>query len=262
MASTVVGKSGREYVQREVLAERKDAPSSIFKAELLQEDPEVSDAARKKILRQTAEAIQELHSKDWIHIDIKPDNILVNWTCDEEGTKTITDVALGDFDVAWECPTNAVITGRHAVGNHMWRSPEAQTGRGMSKASDVFSFGLVCIYTLGQEDAILINKDSEVVKKSMYPEQRVLLRHFTFFGPPNERLLNRIDDEDWTKVLEKMNGLAEADLEERPFMSFEVWGQLLGSEAQKVISETTKIDPRARSTIDEVLAHPWWQESV
>jgi hypothetical protein len=36
---------------------------------LLQEDPEVSDAARKRILRQTAEeAIQELHSKDWNHI--------------------------------------------------------------------------------------------------------------------------------------------------------------------------------------------------
>jgi hypothetical protein len=36
---------------------------------LLQEDPEVSDAARKRILRQTAEeVIQELHSKDWIHI--------------------------------------------------------------------------------------------------------------------------------------------------------------------------------------------------
>lgn len=75
--------------------------------------------------------------------DIKPDNILVNWTCDEEGTKTITDVALGDFDIAWKCPTNAVITGRHAVGNHMWRSPEARTGKGMPKASDVFSFGLV-----------------------------------------------------------------------------------------------------------------------
>jgi hypothetical protein len=35
---------------------------------LLQEDPEVSVAARKKVLRRTAEAIQELHSKDWIHI--------------------------------------------------------------------------------------------------------------------------------------------------------------------------------------------------
>jgi hypothetical protein len=51
-------------------------------------------------------------------------------------------------------------------------------------------------------------------------------------------------------------------LEERPFMSFEVWGQVLGSGAQKMISGTTKIDPRARSTIDEVLAHPWWWEAV
>jgi serine/threonine protein kinase len=34
----------------------------------IQEDPDISDAARKTILRQTGEAIQELHSKDWIHI--------------------------------------------------------------------------------------------------------------------------------------------------------------------------------------------------
>jgi serine/threonine protein kinase len=34
----------------------------------IREDPETSDAARKTILRQTGEAIQELHSKDWIHI--------------------------------------------------------------------------------------------------------------------------------------------------------------------------------------------------
>jgi tRNA A-37 threonylcarbamoyl transferase component Bud32 len=35
---------------------------------LLKEDSNISDAARKKFLRQTGEAIQELHSKDWIHI--------------------------------------------------------------------------------------------------------------------------------------------------------------------------------------------------
>ena len=62
--------------------------------------------------------------------------------------------------------------------------------------------------------------------------------------------------------MEKMNELAEADLEERPIMGFEVWGHLLGSDAQNMISGTTKIDLGARSTIDEVLAHPWWQESV
>lgn len=79
--------------------------------------------------------------------DIKPDNILVNWTHDEVGTKTITDVALGDFDITYKCETGAMIQSTHAVGNAMWRSPEGQTGRGMCKASDIYSFGLVVSYS-------------------------------------------------------------------------------------------------------------------
>ena len=35
---------------------------------LLQADMNVSDVARETILHQTGEAIQELHSKDWIYI--------------------------------------------------------------------------------------------------------------------------------------------------------------------------------------------------
>lgn len=34
---------------------------------LIQKDPDFPLAERKKILRQVGEAIQELHSKDWIH---------------------------------------------------------------------------------------------------------------------------------------------------------------------------------------------------
>lgn len=51
---------------------------------LLQEDSEISDAARKKILRQTGEAIQELHSKDWIHIGTitSPNLIFHSWNPD------------------------------------------------------------------------------------------------------------------------------------------------------------------------------------
>jgi len=35
---------------------------------LIQKDPELPFAERKKILRRVGEAIQELHRKDWIHI--------------------------------------------------------------------------------------------------------------------------------------------------------------------------------------------------
>lgn len=34
---------------------------------MLQQDPEISGAAKKKVLQETGDAMQELHSKDWIH---------------------------------------------------------------------------------------------------------------------------------------------------------------------------------------------------
>ena len=132
---------------------------------MIQEDRDFPLAERKKILRRAGEAIQELHSKDWIHIgklsaiqeslslrpltnqsdlaDVKPDNILVSWTCDKQGNKTVTDVALGDFDIAFKSEGGEPRHTPYAIGNVMWRSPEGQTGKGVTKASDIFSFGLV-----------------------------------------------------------------------------------------------------------------------
>lgn len=75
--------------------------------------------------------------------DVKPDNILVNWTCDEHDNKIVTDVALGDFDIAFKSEGGEPLQTPYAIGNAMWRSPEGQTGRGVTKASDIFSFGLV-----------------------------------------------------------------------------------------------------------------------
>jgi len=74
---------------------------------------------------------------------VKPDNILVDWTCDKDGAKVVTDVALGDFDIAFKLEDGKLLQTPYAIGNAMWRSPEGQTGRGVTKASDMFSFGLV-----------------------------------------------------------------------------------------------------------------------
>jgi len=59
--------------------------------------------------------------------------------------KTVTDVALGDFDIAFksESEGDKARETPHAIGNAMWRSSEGQTGRGVTRASDIFSFGLV-----------------------------------------------------------------------------------------------------------------------
>ncbi|KAH7078319.1 hypothetical protein FB567DRAFT_132291 [Paraphoma chrysanthemicola] len=50
--------------------------------------------------------------------------------------------------MAFKLEPGALLNTAHAIGNAMWRSPEGQTGRGLSKASDVYSFGLVVSYSM------------------------------------------------------------------------------------------------------------------
>jgi hypothetical protein len=89
-----------------------------------------------------------------------------------------------------------------------------------------------------------------------------LTRHFAYFGSANHGLFNHIASEKWTKALKLTSQMAELAVQDQLEMSFEVWGQELGLEAQKMISKMTKPDPTARATIDQIMVHPWWQEAV
>lgn len=209
--------------------------------------------------------------------DVKPDNILVNWTCDENGNKTVTDVVLGDFDIAFKLEGGKPRQTPYAVGNVMWRSPEGQTGIGVTKASDIFSFGLVvsepcsnspihaelfqCIYTLGGGDFLLLDDYSELSKRGIRPEQEILVRHFSYFGSAPEGLLMQVNSEEWCSALKGASEIAEDAVKENPELRFERWGVELGPEAQNMISGMTNPDPTARTTIDQVLMHRWWQEA-
>ncbi|KAH0284910.1 kinase-like protein, partial [Aureobasidium sp. EXF-3399] len=208
---------------------------------LIKDDPDLIHTQRKKILRYTAEAIQELHSKNWIHIDIKPDNILVN--LDGGDTKEITNAVLGDFDIAYRLDDGKGLRTRHAIGNAMWRSPEGQTAVGVTKASDTYSFGLVDLLRFG-----------------ITPEQEVLGRHFTYFGPVPDALYRRVDDEAGCALLRDMSMIADETVENQPERRFLYWSRELGPVAQDAISQMTTLDPTARPTIEQVLVHPWWQE--
>jgi hypothetical protein len=119
-----------------------------------------------------------------------------------------------------------------------------------------------CIYTFGVGDLLLIHNYQELLKLGASAEQEILIRHFSFFGLANDGLLKQVGDDKWSKALTAASRVAEVNLEDQPEVRFEVWGQELGSEAHDMIMGMTKIDPTARSTIDHVLAHPWWQEAT
>lgn len=129
---------------------------------LLDEHPDLPLSKIKKILRHTGEAVKELHAKDYIHIGMmrwfpnssidtnisaKISSPTTSWLTGPTMSKAtyykVDKVALGDFDLALKLVNNQPLRGPHAIGNVMWRSPEGQSGKGITKASDVYSFGLV-----------------------------------------------------------------------------------------------------------------------
>ncbi|KAK0368699.1 hypothetical protein CLIM01_13943 [Colletotrichum limetticola] len=216
---------------------------------------------RKKILRGTGEAIQELHTRGWIHCDVKPDNVLVNWTCNAQGVKSVIDVALGDFDIAYKLQGELQRQTPHAIGNAMWRSPEGQTGIS-SKASDVFSFGLVCLYVLGAGDLLLIKDYREVTKSGHTAEQEILTRHFSYFGPAPKELFEQISDEHWRHALAGASAIAENEVKQQPGLRSVHWTAELGHEAQDMLSGMTDLNPTSRVPIEKVVKHRWLQETT
>lgn len=225
----------------------------------------------------TARTLQSLSELTRSAEDIKPDNVLVDWESDSEGNKTVTNVALGDFDIACKLKEGETRLTPHAVGNAMWRSPEAQTGIS-TRASDVYSLGLVVrasrlakqppssdhesqyIYTLGAGELLVLRNYQDLVKAGITPEQEIITKHFCYFGPVPESLYQQIRDENWRTALRSASEMAEAEVKERPILRFRLWGQELGDSAMELLSGMTNLDPKARLTMDQVLALEYWRE--
>lgn len=136
-----------------------------FKSDLLslvENYPELPIEARKTILKEVGLGLNDIHTKHWIHLgilqsrsscvvnntlltylslDIKPNNVFLNWYVDEKDQFQLGKVALGDMDCALKLEGRKLLNQR--IGNVMWRSPEGQLGKGVGKPSEVFSYALL-----------------------------------------------------------------------------------------------------------------------
>jgi serine/threonine-protein kinase len=102
----------------------------------LRRGPEALAFMLQRIIEQSAEAITYMHSKGWIHRDLKPDNFLVS----REG-----DVKQIDFSIAIKKRTGlGKLFQRGTVqGTRSYMSPEQIRGKTVDERSDVYSYGCV-----------------------------------------------------------------------------------------------------------------------
>ena len=99
--------------------------------------PTTGDKNVGKVIRSMADSISYFHSHEWVHRDIKPDNFLVNESC---------NVKLIDFNLAKKCPSmlrRLLPIQSKVQGTPSYMSPEQIRGEPQDFRSDIYSFGCV-----------------------------------------------------------------------------------------------------------------------
>ena len=91
------------------------------------------------ILRQVAQALAYMHTQHVLHLDVKPENTLVDNTNMEAGLT----VKLTDFDLSRHC-AGGKTRSRSGTVSHM--APEQLRGGCISYANDIFAFGVMAYY--------------------------------------------------------------------------------------------------------------------
>ncbi|KAF2272284.1 uncharacterized protein EI97DRAFT_485056 [Westerdykella ornata] len=153
--------------------------------------------ARKQILKGSLRGIVELHDRDIVHLDFKPNNILVN--CHNINGETIMEQAqVADIEDAAYLPIDRCIKGM-LLGNDNWRGPEAHFCGELNRPADIFAFGAVCIYAmLGR---VIFGVDDDFRKhqaQGVEPDFIHLQRQVSYFGDQEglNGLIEHVGDEE------------------------------------------------------------------
>ncbi len=112
--------------------------SELNMKQALRRGPEALAFMIDKIVEQAAEALYHMHSKGWIHRDVKPDNFLVSRSGETKLIDfTIAEKKKSGFGKFFH-RTKGIVQGTRS-----YMSPEQIQGKNCDERSDIYSFGCV-----------------------------------------------------------------------------------------------------------------------
>ncbi|KAI1819938.1 kinase-like domain-containing protein [Xylaria intraflava] len=215
---------------------------------------DVSLATHKRILRDTLRGLATLHSQNIAHLDVKANNIMIDYRETPEGI-VVDRVQLSDLEDSTHIPPGQAISGLQ-VGNQLWRSPEAHVQGAVGKPSDIFSLAIVFIFLRLRSVIFLVDGDRKID-----PTIDILTRQTSYFANWGDfdgflQYLGR--QHPWTNDFRR---IADSFNEKNPRRPFALWkSDLLDADFKDLVSKMTNFDPRKRITADEALEHPWFAD--
>jgi len=111
-----------------------------------------------QILIDMAAALQHMHENGFMHLDFKPENVLVT----RNGK-----VRLVDFDLAQEIPEKPTKLSKKNPGTPAYMAPEQLQGLPLSHHVDIFSYGVTAYELLTNQKPFPAETPAEILRKQL-----------------------------------------------------------------------------------------------
>ncbi|MCJ1258387.1 hypothetical protein MMC24_006220 [Lignoscripta atroalba] len=200
----------------------------------------------KYVARNLLQALEALHSRGYVHTDVKPDNILVNY-----GTAPdrFSEVQLGDCGDAFIVdPKASPFDEGHVIGAAIFHSPEAMLNLRWRAPTDI------CLIW-GNNWHIF--KPTDIPFESDEFPLQVLFKQVSIFGPVPLSYGEIADDERLGILSAVINLVNEHNLQKPFYLSAD---KELSEEDKIFICKIMKLDPRDRPTAKELLQDEWFRQ--
>lgn len=224
--------------------------------------------------RSLLKALKYLHGKNYVHLDIKPANILIN----RKG-----EVKLADFGLARQLEAAGQHFASTFVGSIKYMSPLRLHGEKYSYPSDIFSFGLTMLsVTMGHyPEEILFkqkfknkndNLDSSNTENKNFQDNSSDSDNATMSNGTHSNIEgDSIEGEDikgsamYWKLLERWNSGQPVEIPERIIhksydpVTKQIFSEIVtfSKEFRNFLSQALDLDPSQRSTASVLLQHDW-----
>eukprot|EP01024_Parvocaulis_polyphysoides_P013925 TRINITY_DN1553_c0_g1_i8.p1 TRINITY_DN1553_c0_g1~~TRINITY_DN1553_c0_g1_i8.p1 ORF type:complete len:248 (-),score=34.10 TRINITY_DN1553_c0_g1_i8:299-1042(-) len=222
-------------------------------SDVLYKAPTLSKYQVKIFQYQMLQALKYLHSKNTIHRDIKPDNILIN----TDGTVKLSDFGLSrTLGLPIKTLTPNVVT-------QWYRPPELLLGsKNYNTSIDIWSMGCVWVEMLRavkKPSQSNLSQDSYIRNPydlALFPESsgdiQQLIKIFEFLGSPSE--------ENWPEFANDFDNLDFSCLGVSQGVSWSAIIPGLDDLEYDLLSKMIALSPNRRSSAGELVLHPYFRD--
>lgn len=195
---------------------------------LSSEKGRLSERITKFLITQILVALKHLHSKNIVHCDLKPENVLLSSNSD------FTQVKLCDFGFARIIGEKSFR--RSVVGTPAYLAPEVLRNKGYNRSLDMWSVGVIVYVSLS--GTFPFNEDEDINEQ---------IQNAAFMYPPNP----------WKEI--SSDGKLTIALPIFFFIQNNCINLMISFAAIDLINNLLQVKQRKRFSVDKSLLHVWLQ---